>query len=111
MGHMVDVDTINSSCNYTTSYDLMMSMLSLSFILSSKAEQSAGVVDSDSKRIDPGNPTYDVCNTPKIVGGVTKACTALAQAYYAAAIDEVVPVSSTRVAEMAKLLEHCIHSR
>lgn len=58
------------------------------------------------ERIDPGNPTYHIRNTPKIVGGVTKACTALAQAYYAAAIDEVVPVSSTRVAEMAKLLEN-----
>jgi UDP-N-acetyl-D-glucosamine dehydrogenase len=58
------------------------------------------------ERIDPGNTTYDIRNTPKIVGGVTKACTALAQAYYAAVIDEVVPVSSTRVAEMAKLLEN-----
>jgi UDP-N-acetyl-D-glucosamine dehydrogenase len=58
------------------------------------------------ERIDPGNPTFGVRNTPKIVGGVTKACTSLAQAYFAAAIDEVVPVSSTRVAEMAKLLEN-----
>lgn len=58
------------------------------------------------ERIDPGSTTYNLRNTPKIVGGVTRACTALAQAYYAAAIDVVVPVSSTLVAEMAKLLEN-----
>jgi UDP-N-acetyl-D-glucosamine dehydrogenase len=58
------------------------------------------------ERIDPGNPDFDTRNTPKIVGGVTAACTELAQAYYAAAAEHVVPVSSTRVAEMAKLLEN-----
>ncbi len=58
------------------------------------------------ERIDPGNPKFDTRNTPKIVGGITPACTELARAYYAAAIETVVPVSSTRVAEMAKLLEN-----
>ena len=58
------------------------------------------------ERIDPGNPNFDTRNTPKIVGGVTPACTELAQAYYGAAIERVVSVSSPRVAEMTKLLEN-----
>lgn len=58
------------------------------------------------ERIDPGNPNFDTRNTPKIVGGITPACTELAQAYYGAAIEHVIPVSSTRVAEMTKLLEN-----
>lgn len=58
------------------------------------------------ERIDPGNPNFDTRSTPKIVGGITSACTEVAQAYYAAAVHKVVPVSSTRVAEMAKLLEN-----
>src|SRR6266496_4474148 len=58
------------------------------------------------ERIDPGNPNFDTRNTPKIVGGITTACTELAQAFYGAAIEKVVPVSSARVAEMVKLLEN-----
>jgi UDP-N-acetyl-D-glucosamine dehydrogenase len=58
------------------------------------------------ERIDPGNLNFDTHNTPKIVGGITPACTELAQAFYGAAIEKVVPVSSARVAEMAKLLEN-----
>jgi len=58
------------------------------------------------ERIDPGNANYGTRNTTKIVGGVTTTCTKLAHAFYSAAIDEVVPVSSARVAEMAKLLEN-----
>ena len=58
------------------------------------------------ERVDPGNPDFDTRNTPKIVGGITPACTELAQAFYGAAIEQVVPVSSTRVAEMVKLLEN-----
>jgi len=58
------------------------------------------------ERIDPGNPTYNMANTPKIVGGMTETCTELTTALYAAAIERVVPVSSTRVAEMSKILEN-----
>lgn len=58
------------------------------------------------ERIDPGNATYSTRNTPKIVGGITAACTSSARAYYAAAIENVVAVSSAAVAEMAKLLEN-----
>ncbi|HEY8432356.1 MAG TPA: nucleotide sugar dehydrogenase [Sandaracinaceae bacterium] len=62
------------------------------------------------ERVDPGNPVYKTRNTPKIVGGVTPRCTALARALYSQAIETVVPVSSTRVAETVKLLENTFRS-
>lgn len=58
------------------------------------------------ERIDPGNPKYGVRNTPKVVGGVTPACTEAAVALYSKAVDHVVPVSSPTAAEMVKLLEN-----
>jgi UDP-N-acetyl-D-glucosamine dehydrogenase len=58
------------------------------------------------ERVDPGNPRYNTRNVPKVVGGVTQDCAELAAALYRAAIDEVVVVSSPRVAEMVKLLEN-----
>jgi UDP-N-acetyl-D-glucosamine dehydrogenase len=58
------------------------------------------------ERVDPGNPVFQTRNTPKVVGGVTPACTEHAVALYGRYIDTVVPVSSTRVAEMTKLLEN-----
>ncbi len=58
------------------------------------------------ERVDPGNQVWQTRNTPKVVGGVTAACTRAAVAFYGRYIDTVVPVSSTRVAEMTKLLEN-----
>jgi nucleotide sugar dehydrogenase len=58
------------------------------------------------ERIDPGNPEFGLGNTPKIVGGVTKQCTAAGTAFYRRLVDRVVPVSSPREAETAKLLEN-----
>jgi UDP-N-acetyl-D-glucosamine dehydrogenase len=58
------------------------------------------------ERIDPGNPVYQTRNTPKVVGGVTPECTRLAVAMYSRFIDTVVPVTTTRAAEMTKLLEN-----
>jgi UDP-N-acetyl-D-glucosamine dehydrogenase len=58
------------------------------------------------ERVDPGNPTFHTKNVPKVVGGLTADCARLAGALYATAIDTIVPVSSTRVAEMVKLLEN-----
>jgi len=52
------------------------------------------------ERVDPGNPVYQTKNTPKVVGGVTPECTRLAVAMYSRFIDTVVPVSTTRAAEM-----------
>ena len=58
------------------------------------------------ERVDPGNPTFQTHNVPKVVGGLTPACVELASALYGSAIETIVPVSSTRVAEMVKLLEN-----
>jgi UDP-N-acetyl-D-glucosamine dehydrogenase len=58
------------------------------------------------ERIDPGNPVYGFRNTPKIVGGLTAACTDAAEAFYARVCDQVVRAKSAREAEMAKLLEN-----
>jgi UDP-N-acetyl-D-glucosamine dehydrogenase len=62
------------------------------------------------ERVDPGNARYNTRNTPKIIGGVTEACTRVAQLLYGKAIDTVIPVSSTRAAEMVKLLENTFRS-
>jgi UDP-N-acetyl-D-glucosamine dehydrogenase len=58
------------------------------------------------ERVDPGNKTYGVRNTPKVVGGVTPDCVDVVTALYSPAVDQVVPVSSTAAAEMVKLLEN-----
>ena len=58
------------------------------------------------ERVDPGNPKYQTRNIPKVVGGVTPACTEIGRLFYSQALEKVVPVSSTQVAEMVKLLEN-----
>jgi UDP-N-acetyl-D-glucosamine dehydrogenase len=58
------------------------------------------------ERVDPGNPKFQTRNIPKVVGGVTPACTDMGALFYAQALEHVVPVSSTQVAEMVKLLEN-----
>ncbi|TLM98278.1 MAG: nucleotide sugar dehydrogenase, partial [Actinobacteria bacterium] len=58
------------------------------------------------ERVDPGNPVYQTKNTPKVVGGVTQDCTRHAVLFYERFLDTIVPVSSTRAAEMTKLLEN-----
>lgn len=58
------------------------------------------------ERIDPGNPTFGLRNTPKVVGGLTSACTDRAVAFYSRIVEQVVRVGGTREAEMAKLLEN-----
>jgi UDP-N-acetyl-D-glucosamine dehydrogenase len=58
------------------------------------------------ERVDPGNPTFQTKNIPKVVGGNGDASTKVAVAFYSQVIDTVIPVSSTRVAEMVKLLEN-----
>jgi UDP-N-acetyl-D-glucosamine dehydrogenase len=62
------------------------------------------------ERVDPGNPKYHTRNTPKIIGGVTPECTAAAKALYSRAVETVIEVSSTRTAEMVKLLENTFRS-
>ena len=58
------------------------------------------------EREDPGNPDYTTRTIPKVVGGHTPVCTEVGRALYQVAIDEVVVVSSTKTAEMTKLLEN-----
>jgi len=58
------------------------------------------------EREDPGNPHFETRTIPKLCGGSTPACLEAGKALYGAAIDRVVAVGSTRVAEMAKLLEN-----
>lgn len=58
------------------------------------------------ERIDPGNVKYGLRNTPRVVGGVDGPSTDAAAHFYAAVVDDVVTVSDTRTAEMAKLLEN-----
>jgi UDP-N-acetyl-D-glucosamine dehydrogenase len=58
------------------------------------------------ERVDPGNPKYQTVNIPKVVGGITPACTEVGSLFYSQALETVVPVGSTKVAEMVKLLEN-----
>ncbi len=58
------------------------------------------------ERVDPGNRSYKTRNIPKVIGGVTAACTEMGSLLYSQVMEDVVPVSSTRVAEMVKLLEN-----
>jgi UDP-N-acetyl-D-glucosamine dehydrogenase len=58
------------------------------------------------ERVDPGNKAYGVKNTPKVVGGLTPACTSAARDFYATFVDTVVGAKGAREAEMAKLIEN-----
>ncbi len=58
------------------------------------------------ERVDPGRSDYTTYNTPKVLGGITKNCTEVGAAWYAQALETVVPVSTSEVAEMTKLLEN-----
>lgn len=58
------------------------------------------------ERVDPGNPVHTICNTPKVIGGMTPACLEVASALYGSIIETIVPVSSPAAAEMTKLLEN-----
>lgn len=58
------------------------------------------------ERVDPGREDWTTINTPKVIGGLTPACSQVASHWYSQALESVVPVSSAEVAEMAKLLEN-----
>jgi UDP-N-acetyl-D-glucosamine dehydrogenase len=62
------------------------------------------------ERIDPGNTSFNTHNTPKIVGGITPQCTEIARLFYSQFIERVIPVSSSKCAEMVKLLENTFRS-
>lgn len=58
------------------------------------------------ERVDPGNPRFDIRNTPRLMGGVTTSCIESGAAMYGSFLEDVVQMSSTQAAEMAKLLEN-----
>ena len=58
------------------------------------------------ERVDPGNETWNTKNTPKVVGGITPACTQAGVLFYERFLDSIVPVSSTEAAELTKILEN-----
>jgi UDP-N-acetyl-D-glucosamine dehydrogenase len=62
------------------------------------------------ERVDPGNRVWKIGNTPKVVGGITRACAEVTRALYSTIIEEVVAVSSTEAAELTKLLENTFRS-
>jgi UDP-N-acetyl-D-glucosamine dehydrogenase len=80
--------------------------------LRSRVEEAGFVVGKDiflvysPEREDPGNPIYNTRNIPKVCGGSTRECLQVGQALYGEVMDQVVPLSSTRAAELTKLLEN-----
>jgi len=58
------------------------------------------------ERVDPGREDFTTLNTPKVVGGITRACAEVSEAWYGAALQHIHLVSSAEAAEMAKLLEN-----
>lgn len=79
--------------------------------------QATGLAESEDfflafspERVDPGNPTHHTRNIPKVVGGTSPPSTKVAATLYRACVDTVVPVSSTRVAELVKLQENTFRS-
>ena len=62
------------------------------------------------ERVDPGNPKWNTHNTPKVVGGITPTCRQVAMVVYQAALERLVPVSSTEAAELVKILENTFRS-
>ncbi|MFL7870560.1 MAG: nucleotide sugar dehydrogenase [Anaerolineales bacterium] len=58
------------------------------------------------ERVDPGREDWTTINTPKVIGGITEACSEVAEAWYSGAIKTIFPVSSAEAAELAKLLEN-----
>ena len=81
-------------------------------LLQPKLEEAGLTVGKDvflafsPERVDPGNEKWNTKNTPKVVGGITPACTEVATALYASCLETIVPVSSPEAAELVKLLEN-----
>lgn len=85
-------------------------------IIQPKIESTGKVIGKDfwlafsPERVDPGNPNFVTKNIPKVIGGNSPQCTKVASYLYSQVLENVFPVSSTRVAEMVKLLENTFRS-
>ena len=85
-------------------------------VILSKIEETGLIAGEDyylcfsPERIDPGNETYNISNTPKVIGGVTNECTKVGQLLYSQIVEDVIAVSSPETAEMVKLLENTFRS-
>lgn len=81
-------------------------------VVAPRLEQAGAKIGVDTfvafspERVDPGNKNWKTNNTPKVIGGITPACSLVAKTLYEQAIQTIVPVSSTDSAEMVKLLEN-----
>ncbi len=81
-------------------------------VVAPRLEQAGAKIGQDvfvafsPERVDPGNAVWKTRNTPKVIGGLTPACTQVAKTLYQQAIETIVPVTSTDAAEMVKLLEN-----
>ncbi|AXK39020.1 nucleotide sugar dehydrogenase [Crenobacter cavernae] len=98
-GHLVSLES--TTYPGTTDEELLPRIESRGF----KVGENAFLVFSP-EREDPGNPDFTTRTIPKVCGGYSPACQEIGVALYSAVIDQVVPVSSTRAAEMTKLLEN-----
>ncbi len=98
--------TLESTTYPGTTVEVMQPILEAGGL---KAEKDFGLAYSP-EREDPGNPQFGTANIPKVVGGVGPRSTILAEKLYAAALEKVVPVTSTQAAELTKLLENIFRS-
>lgn len=86
-------------------------------LITDRIEKETGLIVGENlfvcyspERTDPGNKKYYVVNTPKVIGGTTPNCLKIGELLYKSFLNKIVPVSSTRVAETAKLLENTFRS-
>lgn len=98
-----DVVVLESTTYPGTTEELLRPILEAGSSL--KAGEDFALANSP-ERIDPGNKTWNLFNTPKVAGGLTPSCTAVTAALYEQVCDRVVTVASPRAAEITKLLEN-----
>lgn len=120
-----DISYILSACDAVVKHlhkDMLVVLESTTYpgttdeVIKPRLEESGLVAGKDfylafsPERVDPGNAKYTTKNTPRVVGGITDECTMIAKTCYEQVIPSIFAVSSTRAAEMVKLLENTFRS-
>ncbi|MEZ5360544.1 MAG: nucleotide sugar dehydrogenase [Candidatus Zixiibacteriota bacterium] len=120
-----DISYILSACDAVVKHlhkDMLVVLESTTYpgttdeVIKPRLEESGLVAGKDfylafsPERVDPGNAKYTTKNTPRVVGGITDKCTEIAKTCYEQVIPSIFAVSSTRAAEMVKLLENTFRS-